>query len=85
MSIIYASEFVLKRARREMLKSHERQDWTSVRYWDDILGKELNDAYTHRSKNTRTLLIEMEKILSAYGTIVADLPDSNRYDIGFTE
>lgn len=85
MSVINAPEFSLRRARRELMKSHARQDWTAVKYWDEMLGSALNDAYETRDRKSKSLLREMENILTAYGSIIETMPEQNKSAISHFE
>ncbi len=76
MSVTNSTEFALKRARIELEKAHNRQDWVALRHWDKKLGDFLNQAFDDENRNTRALITELEVILSTYNRVVSNLSDS---------
>ncbi|WNO07940.1 hypothetical protein [Teredinibacter sp. KSP-S5-2] len=75
MSVISASHFSLVRARRELEKAYDCEDWEAVRQWDQDLGVMLNRAFDDEDRDTRALVGELEKVLSLYATIVSSMPE----------
>lgn len=74
MSIVPSSHVELVRARRELEKAFEVRAWDDVRAWDQHLAERLNSAFDDDQRDTRALIDELEKILHAYSSVVAGLP-----------
>lgn len=74
MSIVNASEFALKRVRRELEKAFDQSNWEDVRRWDGELGESLNLAFDDENRDTTALVAELENILSTYAKLVDSLP-----------
>lgn len=75
MSIIVASQFALKRARKQLENAFRQGNWQAVRESDIELGKLLNKACDEKSRDTRALISELESILTLYADMVAVLPE----------
>ncbi len=77
MSVISASHFSLVRARRELEKAYDVEDWSAVKQWDQDLGRMLNAAFDDEGRDTRALVNELEKVLALYAEIVLSMPDKS--------
>lgn len=75
MSIVNASQFALRRARRELEKAFNQCNWEDVRQWDLALGQSLNAAFDDENRDTPALVNELEKILGTYARLVERLPN----------
>ena len=75
MSIVNASQFALRRARRELEKAFNQCNWEDVRHWDVELGQSLNAAFDDENRDTPALVNELEKILGTYARLVERLPN----------
>lgn len=75
MSIVAASQFALKRARKQLENAFRQGNWQAVRESDIELGKLLHQACDEKSRDTRGLVAELETILSLYASLVAALPE----------
>lgn len=75
MSIVVASQFALKRARRQLENAFRQGNWQAVRESDIELGELLNKAFDEKSLDTRALVSELETILTLYADMVAVLPE----------
>lgn len=75
MSIVVASQFALKRARKQLENAFRQGNWQAVRESDIELGKLLNKAFDEKNRDTRTLVSELETILALYADMVALLPE----------
>ncbi len=75
MSIVVASQFALKRARRQLETSFRQGNWQAVRENDIELGRLLNKAFDEKGRNTRALVSELENILALYADMVSVLPE----------
>ncbi len=74
MSVVNASQFALRRARRELEKAFNECKWDDVRHWDVELGQSLNAAFDDENRDTGALVSELENILSTYARLVDNLP-----------
>lgn len=77
MSIVVASQFALKRARRQLENAFKQGNWQAVRESDIELGRLLNKAFDEKSLDTRALVSELEIILTLYADMVATLPEQH--------
>lgn len=75
MSIVVASQFALKRARRQLENAFNQGNWQAVRESDIELGKLLNKTFDEKSLDARALVSELETILTLYADMVAMLPE----------
>ncbi len=72
--LITAAQFKLARARKSLEKAHTDKDWSELRRCDDELAKCLNDAFDDKARDAKSLINELEYILSTYAKIIAELP-----------
>ena len=77
MSVVVASQFALKRARRNLERAYQQGNWLAVRQSDVELGKLLNSALDDKSRDTKALVEELENILALYADMVSMLPEQN--------
>lgn len=76
MTVVSAAHLNLVRARREMEKAFQRQDWDGVKDCDQLLSVQLNHAFDDDTRDSRSLVNELERVLSLYATIVHALPQA---------
>lgn len=81
MSVVHASQFALRRARRELEKAFNRCNWEDVRHWDVELGQFLNEAFDDENRDTPALVNELEQILGTYARLVERMPGDARDSI----
>ncbi|MFT7559289.1 MAG: hypothetical protein ACI93R_001194 [Flavobacteriales bacterium] len=77
MSLISPSHVSLVRARRAMEKAFSSEQWDQLKALDRELGASLDMAFTDEERDTKTLVSELEKVLSIYASIVDTLPESS--------
>ena len=77
MSVVVASQFALKRARKNLERAYQQGNWQAVRQSDVELGKLLNSALDDKSRDTKALVEELENILGLYADMVSMLPEQN--------
>ena len=77
MSVVVASQFALKRARRNLERAYQQGNWQAVRQSDVELGNLLSSALDDKSRDTTALVEELENILALYADMVSMLPDHN--------
>ena len=85
MSVVNASQFSLRRARRELEKAFHQCNWEDVRRWDVELGQSLNAAFDDENRDTPALVNELEQILGTYARLVENLPSEAGNIIGKRE
>lgn len=73
--LVTAAQFKLARARRSLEKAHSERDWSELRRCDNELADCLNDAFDDKSRDAKSLINELEYILSTYAKIITELPD----------
>lgn len=82
MSVVNASQFALRRARRELEKAFNQSNWEDVRHWDVELGQSLNAAFDDENRDTSALVSELEKILGTYARLVERMPNDASNSVG---
>lgn len=82
MSVVNASQFALRRARRELEKAFSESNWDDVRHWDVALGQSLNAAFDDENRDTSALVSELEKILGTYARLVERMPNDVSNSVG---
>lgn len=85
MSVVNASQFALRRARRELEKAFNQCNWEDVRHWDVELGQSLNAAFDDENRDTTSLVNELENILCTYAKLVERLPGELENTVGRRE
>lgn len=75
MSVVSASQFALSRARRDLKNAFSNNDWQSIKDVDKILSHTLNNAFDDANRDTKSLVDELEKIVSLYSEMVSALPN----------
>lgn len=85
MSVVSSSQFELIRARNELQKACKQGNWDAVRRWDSQLGESLNSAFDDEYRDTKSLISELEKILSVYSNLVSNLPHGLADKVLFTD
>lgn len=76
MAIVSAIHLNLVRARREMEKAFQREEWEAVKDWDHLLSVQLGRAFDDPQRDHMLLVTELQKVLSLYGKMVHALPDA---------
>lgn len=74
MSVVAVSHVALVRARRELEKAYQANDWERVKKCDKQLGHQLNLAFADEHRDARSLVTELEGVLALYARMVTALP-----------
>ncbi len=74
MPVVAVSHVALVRARRELEKAYQANDWEKVRACDKQLGQQLNLAFADEHRDASFLIKELEGVLGLYARMVTALP-----------
>lgn len=76
MSVVSISHLNLLRARKQMEKAFQQNDWDAVKEWDVLLTHQLTQAFDDPARDNRLLVDELEHILGLYAKMVSVLPEA---------
>jgi len=76
MSVVPASLTALIRYRKALESAFNNADWAQLQLQDQRMGACLNAAFEDPQRDTRALVVEMEKVLRLYASIVSKLPST---------
>lgn len=74
-SIIPTSHMALVRARRNMEKSFQQNDWSAIKDWDLFLSTQLNQAFDDPKRDHNLLAKELSTILALYSDLTRAMPE----------
>lgn len=85
MNVIPISYVSLVRARKDLERAFEQEDWERVAECDEFLGAVLTQAFDDPARDHSLLTTELDKILRLYGQMVCEIPPNTEICVGSPE